>query len=273
MSKSVQARGIALVTGASSGLGRAIARMLLAEGWTVHGTARDPAKSLADEPKIYPHALDLSQPDALEDFLLRQSGLIQQTTLLVNNAGAGVLAALEEFPPEYWPAQLDLLLRTPIRLTQAVYASMLRQGGGTIVNVSSLAAELPIPCLPAYNAAKAGLSGFTRGLMLECAATGIAVIDFRPGDFRTAFNQRMHTVGLDHPPAQAAWETMEREMAAAPEVTHAAEALRRALHKGRCQTVRCGSFYQAQLAPLGVRLLPERWMRALLRRHYGMGGG
>ena len=270
MTKIAHAPGVALITGASSGLGRAIARMLVDEGWTVHGTAREPAKTMADVPNVFPHALDLTDLEAVERFIQREAPLLDHVSLLVNNAGAGVLSALESFPPEAWDRQFDLLLRSPVRLTQAVYASMLRRGGGTVVNVSSLAAELPIPCLPAYNAAKAGLSGFTRGLMLECAQTGVVVIDFRPGDYQTDFNRRMQAVGIEHPAASRAWQALEREMRQAPTVDRAAADLRRALAKGRCATVRSGSFFQARIAPVAVRWLPDHWLRALIRRYYGL---
>ena len=80
-----------------------------------------------------------------------------------------------------------MMLINTARLSHAAVRGLRARGGGALVNISSLAAEFPLPFQPAYNMAKSGLTALNESLMIECAGTGVAVIDLRPGDFRTDF--------------------------------------------------------------------------------------
>jgi short-subunit dehydrogenase len=143
---------------------------------------------------------------------------------------------------------------------------------GTIVNVSSLAGAFPLPYLAAYTAAKAGLSGFTQSLMLTERGTGVRLIDFQPGDFRTAFNKAMARATELTPREQQAWAHLEQHLQAAPPPERAARDLLKALGKRRDGIVRSGGFFQTHVAPLGLRLLPRVWLLGIIRRYYGITG-
>jgi NAD(P)-dependent dehydrogenase (short-subunit alcohol dehydrogenase family) len=257
----------ALVTGASSGLGLAFARMLRAEGLAVWATSRDVARVPVGE-NFHAVALDLNEPESLRaavEQVRREAGV---PDVVVNNAGAGVFAAFGRFPEEEIARQLRMLLEGPVALTRAFWPEMLARGSGSLVNVSSLAAEFPLPCLSLYSAAKGGLSAFSRALMVESHGRGVQVVDLQPGDYKTNFNR-----GMVFPPGGAAWEArvwerFEELMDHSPEPARAAEDLRRALAGERSGTVATGDFYQTKLALLARWLFGHRVTRWSLQSYY-----
>jgi short-subunit dehydrogenase len=261
----------AFVTGASSGLGAAFVEMLLADGVQVWGTARDTAR-LAGREKFSPVALDLADPVAAERIFLAAAGAAGGAfDLVIHNAGYGVFGPYAAADFAVWQAQLEGMLLATLRLAHAALRPMLARRRGCLVNISSIAAEFPLPFMSGYNAAKAGLSAFSESLAIETRGTGVSVIDFRPGDYRTPFNQAMR-----HPSAELneietrVWQRLEANLLAAPPPARAAADLRRALLCGRGGTVRSGSFFQARLAPLLARAAPLAVRQAALRMYYGI---
>jgi uncharacterized protein len=260
----------AFVTGASSGLGRCFAEMLLAEGVRVWGTSRDPARlaGLAGE-NFRAVALDLAAPAAAEaawrNAAAEAGGAFD---LVIANAGYGVFGEFGATDWAVWQAQLDAMLGTNLALVHAAYRAMRAQGRGCLVNVSSLAAEFPLPFMSGYNVAKAGLSALSESLLFETRGTAVRIIDFRPGDYRTAFNQAMQNPTHSAPTARA-WAVLDAMLSAAPLPAGAAADLRQALLAERRGIVRSGSFFQARLAPLAARLLPAAWMRSASARYFG----
>lgn len=259
----------AFVTGTSSGLGRAFAEMLLAEGLEVWGSSRDTQRlqCFAGEPRFHPVQLDLSIEGAAAgafDAAQREAG--GAFDLVVLNAGYGLFAPFEELPFAAWRAQLGCLLVETAALAHAARARM--NGLDTpcaLVLVSSLAAEFPLPYMAGYNMSKAALSSLAETLMDEARGTPVAIIDFRPGDYRTDFNRGMEQRGhLLTPRSAPVWARAEANLKAAPGVSRAAADLRRALARGRSATLRSGGFFQKHIAPL-LTLFPfrlQRWVRA-----------
>lgn len=268
----------AFVTGASAGLGRAFVEMLLEEGVHVWGTARD-AGRLTDLATRHPASftpvvLDLVDAPAAEASFLRAAKSAGGAfDLLINNAGYGVFGRFDTTDIAVWQAQMVAMLGTTMRLTHAALGPMRARGRGCIVNVASLAVEFPLPFMAGYNVAKAGLSALSESLIVETRGGGISVIDFRPGDFRTDFNQAMHTASPAAPAASAvmsrAWQRLEENLNAAPSPARAAGDLRRALRRGKSGTMRSGSFFQAALAPWLARFAPQSWRRAATARYFG----
>lgn len=266
----------AFITGASGGLGLAFAKMLLAENVRVTGTARDVARlsSLAKNPLFTPQALDLADPSAAERAFQDASMAAGEGgfDLVINNAGYGLFAPFTAVDYPTWQTQLDAMLGATARISHAGLRSMLPRKRGTLVNISSLAVEFPLPFMSGYNMAKAGLSALNESLIFETRGTGVTVIDFRPGDYRTAFNQAMQPTALVNaadPRLASAWRELESHLATAPLAVAAARDLRRALVRGRSGTVRSGSFFQARIAPLFSRLAPARVRRAIIARYQG----
>lgn len=266
----------AFLTGAGSGLGRAFAEMLLAEGVEVWGTSRDPSRLPSFPARFHPVRLDLADAGAaLDAFRVAETGAGGGFDLLVNNAGFGVFGEFDVLPSAAWEAQVEAMLVANLRLTHAAYAAMRRRGSGCLVNVSSLAAEFPLPFMSGYNVAKAGLSALSESLVFESMGTNVRVIDFRPGDYRTAFNQAMQR----EPDFQGAssrtgsvWRVLEANLSASPVPARAAADLRRALCARRRGIVRSGTAFQARIAPLLARFLPAGVVRAGTAWYFGLAG-
>lgn len=269
-------RRTAWVSGASSGLGRAIAELLIADGYDVWGTARavDRLAGWSGEPRFHPVALDLRDPEgAATAFVAAQRAAGGAFSACVQNAGFGEFGAFAAADPAAWEDGVAALLLCTARLSRLALQGFATRSParGTLVHVSSLAVEFPLPLMSGYNVAKAGLSALSESLIVECRGTGVTVIDFRPGDTRTPFNQAMRaTATLDHARERRIWETLERNLAGGPAPEAVARDLRRALRRGRSGVVRSGSFFQARLGPLLARLAPGALRRRVSAQYFGM---
>ncbi|MFB6134009.1 MAG: SDR family oxidoreductase [Halanaeroarchaeum sp.] len=183
-----------LITGCSSGIGRATARAYLAEDWTVYATARDvdDIEDLADE-GAEPLALDVTKPaqcrDVVEDVLEREGRL----DVLVNNAGYAQIGALEDVPTRELHRQFDVNVYGPHRLIRAAVPHMREAEDGTIVTVSSVTGRLATPGAGAYAGSKFALEGMSDALRAEIAPFGVDVVLVEPGPVETDFDERART--------------------------------------------------------------------------------
>jgi short-subunit dehydrogenase len=264
----------AFITGASTGLGRAFARMLLAAGIRVWGTSRSPARLAdlhAEYPAFTPLALELGNGAGAVATLADADHAAGGFDLVINNAGYGVFGEFAATDFAVWEEQLQVMLINTARLSHAAVNRMGDRNRGTLVNISSLAAEFPLPFQAAYNMAKAGLSALSESLMVELAGTAVVVIDFRPGDYRTDFDHSVRRPRID-PPARLAraWTGFSQMMRSGPAPEEAAAALKRALQRNRSGTVRTGRFFQAVAAPLLTRLASSDLKRRLQARYFGL---
>lgn len=178
------ARDVALVTGASSGIGRAIAARLAGDGCLVFGTSRNPAKATA-LPGVTLLPLDVTDDasvSALVRTVLEQAGRID---VLVNNAGVAVVGAVEEVPLSLAHQQFETNYFGVLRMIQAVLPAMRSQGAGHIINVGSVAGHVAMPFAGQYTATKFALEGLSEALRHEVAAFGIKVALVEPGFFKT----------------------------------------------------------------------------------------
>ncbi len=268
----------AFVTGASAGLGRAFTDMLLQEGVQVWGTARDASRlhDYAGRAAFHPVVLELGDGGATESAYEAAQAEAGGFDLVINNAGYGVFAPFVEEPFTTWERQIAVMLVQPMRLAQLALRHFRERKGGTLVNVASLAVEFPLPYMSGYNVVKAGLAALSESLLIETAGTGITVVDFRPGDYRTAFNRTMSHTSTWSPAThgsaslQAIWQTLEANLAAAPEPQRAARDLRRVLARGQRGIVRSGSLFQAGVAPVCAAWLPQALRRAVHWRYFNV---
>lgn len=261
----------AFVTGASTGLGRAFAEMLLAEGVRVWGTARDTARlaELAAQPNFTAVALDLRDGARAEAVFREADAAAGGFDLVVNNAGYGVYGGFAETDFAVWQEQLEVMLVNTARLAHAALRGMRARNRGALVNISSLGAEFPLPFQSAYNMCKSGLSALNESLILEVEGTGVVVLDVRPGDYRTDFEGSVRRPPGEFTPRMArGWAAFSKMMADGPRPAHAAAALRRALLRRRSGTVRVGRFFQAVVAPLVARLGSLALKRRIQARYF-----
>jgi short-subunit dehydrogenase len=267
----------AFVTGASTGLGRAFAEMLLADGVRVWGTSRDVTRlaGLAGGPggQFAPVRLELRDDAGTAEAFHAAEKAADGFDVVVNNAGYGVFGEFAEVDFPIWREQLEVMLLAPMRLSHLALGGMqARARAGrksALVNISSLAAEFPLPFQSGYNAVKAGLSAFGESLMIDLRDSGVIVLDVRPGDYRTHSESAVLRPKATLPRRAArAWEAFVAMMQAAPEPAHAAAAVRRALLRGRSGTVRTGSFFQARLGPFLARFGSLALRRRIQARYF-----
>jgi NAD(P)-dependent dehydrogenase (short-subunit alcohol dehydrogenase family) len=178
---------IALVTGASSGIGLATAARLAKDGFTVYGTSRRGAD--AGKQSFEMLALDVTNDESIEAAVgevMRRSGRID---VLVNNAGFGVgLAGDEETSIAQTKAIFDTNFFGTVRMTRAVIPHMRRRGAGRVINMGSGLGIFPMPYMAIYSASKHALEGYSESLDHELRTRGIRVVVIEPGVTRTAFD-------------------------------------------------------------------------------------
>jgi short-subunit dehydrogenase len=181
----------ALVTGASSGIGRETALKLAKKGFAVIAAARRKERlvELADQVEgITPVQVDLSQPEDTEKFCDYLSQLPAPVSVLINNAGYSVRGVLEDVSIDAVKRLFEVNLFALIRITQACLPSMRRLRKGMIVNLSSIVGKFTFPGSGVYASSKHAVEAITDALRLELEPLGIKVVTIRPGPIATEFN-------------------------------------------------------------------------------------
>jgi NAD(P)-dependent dehydrogenase (short-subunit alcohol dehydrogenase family) len=193
--------GVAIVTGASSGIGAAAARRLAAAGFTVYAAARriELMAPLAEN-GIRPVRVDVTDDDCLTAFVSHVIDETGRVDVLVNNAGYGSLGAVEDIPLAEARRQFDVNLFASARLIQLVVPHMRAQRSGRIINVSSIGGKATTPLGGWYHATKFALEGLSDALRLELGPLGIDVVVVEPG----AINTEWHAVAAGNLLARSA---------------------------------------------------------------------
>jgi NAD(P)-dependent dehydrogenase (short-subunit alcohol dehydrogenase family) len=181
-----------LITGCSSGIGRATAYAFLDDDWQVYATARNTADiETLGEAGCDINTLDVTDPEDVERVVSRIVERDGRIDCLVNNAGYGQHGPLEDVDDDLLHRQFDVNVYGPHRLVRAVLPHMREREDGTIVNVSSVAGRLASPGMGAYSASKFALEGYSDALRNEVAPHGIDVSVVQPGPVKTKFRERV----------------------------------------------------------------------------------
>jgi uncharacterized protein len=259
------------LTGASSGIGLAIAKLLVAEGHEVWGTSRN-LERIPKLPRLHAIRLDLADRLSIEDAFnsaLAEAGYLD---VLINNAGAGHFGPAELLPFETIASQFQILVFGQIQLMQLALRHMRPRGEGLIINVTSLASRLPVPFMAAYNSAKAALASFTMSIQLEFAHPRVRIVDLQPGDIRTEFNQGVIVSdNVDDDKIARTWGIVERNMKNAPGPDMVAQQVLKLIDAVEPPPrVTVGNAFESKIAPLIFKFLPQRVRIWGLKRYYGI---
>lgn len=260
------------LTGASSGIGLATAKALVAHGHEVWGTSRDSSR-VPQLPNLHAVRLDLTDRSSIDSAFNTALAEAGHFDVLINNAGGGHFGPAEFLSAKILVEQFQILVFSHLQLTQLALESMRRRGQGLIINVTSLASRLPIPFMAAYNAAKAAMAALTMSMQLELGNCGIHIVDLQPADICTDFNDAVTKSSVSdsiyEKKMAKTWETSEHNMRSAPKpdlVAH--EILKLIGQKNPPPRVTVGGVFQTNIAPLIFRFLPQRVRNWGLRNYY-----
>jgi short-subunit dehydrogenase len=270
-------RSVVLVTGASRGLGKAIAELLAGRGYRVFGTARQPSAGTGGRVVVLP--LDVTSEESVKSCVtavLEQAG---QIDVLVNNAAAGLIGAVEETPVADARALFDTNVFGMTRMVNAVLPGMRERRSGLIINLGSLAPALPTPFHGYLSASKAAVRTLTDALRLEVRHLGIAVTTVEPGAMAThpgeSFAALRVTGSIGDYAVQedstAAVYASGQQAGRDPRLV--AEDILRIIRTGaprRCYPV---GTRKEKLAVLAFRFLPPMAAESLAARHFRLPGG
>ncbi|MBE1496393.1 NAD(P)-dependent dehydrogenase (short-subunit alcohol dehydrogenase family) [Amycolatopsis lexingtonensis] len=208
---------IFFVTGASRGLGRRIVEQALAAGHQVVATARDP-RTLDDlaaryGEQVHVERLDVADPAAAEAAIAAGVAAFGRLDVVVNNAGQADRASLEDTSLDVFRRQVETNFFGTVHVTKAAVPVLRRQGGGRIIQVSSLGGRVGSPGLTAYQSAKWAVGGFSEALATEVGPLGIKITVLEPGGMRTDWGGVSMTTPPISEPYEATVGASERAMA------------------------------------------------------------
>lgn len=263
---------IALVTGASSGIGQACADRLAGLGFRVYGTSRQSGfRPVSFEPLV----MDVTDDDSVERGVagvLRQHGRID---CVVNSAGYGLGGSIEDTSIEEARLQLDVNLLGVMRVCRAVLPSMRRQRSGVIINISSLGGLFGLPFQGLYSASKFALEGLSESLRLETRTFGIRVVLVEPGDVQTAItsNRVLARAALEGSPYRDTFQRVlgivGKDEAHGVSPSEVAAVVARIAGSRRPRLRYTVGHPSQRLMALLKRTLPWSMCERLLQSHYG----
>jgi NAD(P)-dependent dehydrogenase (short-subunit alcohol dehydrogenase family) len=264
---------VVLITGASSGLGRAAAEHLAALGHRVYGASRRPTA----EPRPYETiALDVTDDSSVARGVAAVAEAAGRIDVLINNAGVGVAASIEDTTMEeaHWLMETNFF--GALRMCRAALPIMRAQGNGLIINISSIGGLMGLPFQGLYSASKFAIEGLSEALRMEVAPYGIHVALLEPGDFHTPFtgNRRPSAAAEGSPYAEArarALAVIEADETNGYPPEAIGPILARIIASKRPRLRYQAGAAEQKLAALLKRLLPAGLFESILRDHYKVG--
>ena len=263
---------VILITGASSGLGKATASYLSARNFRVFGTSRNPNKYNPDLGfEMLP--FDLNQPETaqhLVDIVVKKTGRID---VLINNAGAGITGPVEEIDVTVINSHFSTNLFGPLALIQKVLPIMREQKSGLIINVTSIGGYMGLPFRGLYSASKCALGITSEALRMEVKRFGVDVVTLAPGDYATDIATRRIYSPLKkespyHDLYKFSLETIDEHVDHGSDPSDFARMVHKIIkRKKRKVHYRSGSFLQ-KLSLLLKRILPDTVFEKMIMNHY-----
>ncbi|MEO9513547.1 MAG: SDR family oxidoreductase [Flavobacteriaceae bacterium] len=265
-------RKVVLVTGGSSGIGRSIGAYLTSKGFKVYGTTRN-LKNHLNFTDFELVQLDVRSPDSIQLAVADIISAVGRLDVLVNNAGVGITGPIEETPHEEILNVFDTNFHGPVHMMKAVLPQMRKQGGGLIINVTSIAGYMGLPYRGFYSATKGALGLLTEALRMETKDFGIKITNIAPGDFATNIAAgRYHSPVLEGSPYQKVYQKsldlMNNHVAAGKDPIKVAEKVYGIIQKENPKIHNPVGEFMQRLSLFLKRILPDKIYEKLLLNHY-----
>ncbi len=268
-----------LVTGASSGIGRACVLRLAAAGHRVIGVSRS---EIATDAKSGPGPLsgnieylrmDIADADTVQQTVEEAVSRMSRLDAVINSAGIAVAGSLEDTPLELVRSQMETNLLGAIYLTRAAVPHLRRSAPSCLIHVSSLAGEVALPYQALYCATKFGLNGLCEALRYELEPQGIRVISVQPGSVQTELTKNRQTVAASEPyqasaNAALAVNDADEESGVGPDVV--AQMVEEAICDEKAMGWQTVGHFKERITVPARRLLPDRWFRRIIASHYAI---
>jgi NAD(P)-dependent dehydrogenase (short-subunit alcohol dehydrogenase family) len=265
---------VILITGASSGIGRACAQHLAQKGYRVFGTSRRAPfpPDVAEAGQVTMFQMDVNEDDSVRrgvDFILQEAGHLD---VAVNNAGIHIAGAVEDTSVEEAKKQFETNFFGALRVCRAVLPSMRERQSGYIVNVSSIGGLVGLPYQGFYSATKFAVEGMTEALRMEVRPFGIKVLLIEPGDIRTEHVWHRTAASQDHSVYRdyldRVMDTVDIQESNGASPLKVAQTLERAInHPSPRLRYRVGAFDQ-RLAGALKGVVPDRLFEWILMKNY-----
>lgn len=262
---------VVLITGGSSGIGKAIGEYLLTKDFKVYGTSRNPKNY--PESKFTIIALDVTKPETITSCIETLLEHEQKIDVLINNAGAGITGPIEEIPEVEIKRNFETNFFGPINVIKAVLPSMRKQQAGLIINVTSIAGYMGLPYRGIYSASKGALELLTEAFRMELKAFNIKMTNVAPGDFATNIAAgRYHAPILEDSPYKTSYGNSLKMMDNHVDDGSNPEEMGKAIHsiilsKTPKTHYKVGAFMQ-KFSIVLKRILPDTLYEKLLMNHY-----
>lgn len=262
---------VVLITGGSSGIGKAIGEFLFYKGFTVYGTSRNPEKITNS---LFPLiALDVRNTESIQLAVDKVISISKRIDVVINNAGVGITGPIEEIPTAEIKNNFETNFFGPIEVIKAVLPQMREQNSGLIINITSIAGYMGLPYRGVYSASKGALEIVTEAISMEVKPFGINVVNVAPGDFATNIAS-----GRYHAPViqGSAYETtygntlqqMNEHVDSGSNPNEMAMAIYQIINTKQPKLhYKIGAFMQ-KFSIVLKRLLPDRVYERMLMKHY-----
>jgi len=261
---------VVLITGASSGIGKAIGEFLHQKGFVVYGTSRNPEKITNSAFPLI--TLDVRNSDSIQAAVAKVISISGRLDILINNAGIGITGPLEEIPMEEIKANFDTNFFGPISVMQAVLPQMREQQSGLIINISSIAGYMGLPYRSIYSASKGALSLVTEALRMEVRSFGIHITDVAPGDFATNIAAgRYHTPSKSsayEKPYAATLKMMDEHVDSGSNPIEMAKAIYTIIQNPNPKVHYRVGFFLQKFSIILKKILPDTVYEKMLMKHY-----
>lgn len=259
------------ITGASSGIGKAIATYLHEKKYKVYGTSRNPNR-VTDVPfkLVKLDVLDTTSIQNAVDYVVENEGRID---VLINNAGKGITGPIEDTPVEEMKSNFDTNLFGPIEVMKAVLPYMREVQSGKIINVTSIAGYMGLPFRGVYSASKGALELITEAMSMEVKSFGVQIVNIAPGDFATNIAAgRYHTPVFETSPYKEKYAEnlalMDEHVDSGADPIIMAKAIHTIIESKKTKIhYKVGGFME-KFSIVLKRALPDRMYEKLLMNHY-----